>query len=93
MSIIEVKDLEKVYKTSDKESGIIGYVKHLFHPKYKEFKAVKGVSFNIEEGELVSLVLLCSSFTFIVSSFSCKSISTNRKISSELVIHSTPFRL
>ena len=56
MSIIEVKDLEKVYKTSDKESGIIGYVKHLLHPKYKEFKAVKNVSFNIEEGELVGYI-------------------------------------
>lgn len=56
MSIIEVKDLEKVYKTSDKESGIIGYVKHLFHPKYKEFKAVKSVNFNIEEGELVGYI-------------------------------------
>lgn len=56
MSIIEVKDIEKVYKTSDKESGIIGYVKHLFHPKYKEFKAVKKVNFNIEEGELVGYI-------------------------------------
>ncbi len=56
MSIIEVKDLEKVYKTSDKESGIIGYIKHLFHPKYKEFRAVKKVNFNIEEGELVGYI-------------------------------------
>lgn len=56
MPIIEVKDLEKTYKTSDKEPGMIGYVKNIFHPKYKEFKAVKKVNFSIEEGELVGYI-------------------------------------
>lgn len=56
MSIIEVKDLVKTYKIIGKEHGMIGYIKNLFHSKYKEFKAVKGVSFNIEEGELVGYI-------------------------------------
>lgn len=56
MSIIEVKNLVKTYKINEKERGMIGYLKNLFHPKYKEFKAVKGVSFNIEEGELVGYI-------------------------------------
>ena len=56
MPIIEVKDLEKVYKTADKEPGMIGYIKNLFHPKYKEFKAVKKINFSIEEGELVGYI-------------------------------------
>ena len=56
MSIIEVKDLVKIYKINEKEHGMIGYIKNLFHPKYKEFKAVRGISFNIEEGELVGYI-------------------------------------
>lgn len=56
MPIIEVKNLEKIYKTADKEPGMIGYIKNLFHPKYKEFKAVKKINFSIEEGELVGYI-------------------------------------
>ena len=56
MSIIEVKNLVKTYKINEKERGMMGYIKNLFHPKYKEFTAVKGVNFNIEEGELVGYI-------------------------------------
>ncbi len=56
MSIIEVKNLVKTYKTIEKEDGLIGYFKNLVKPKYKEFQAVKGVKFNIEEGELVGYI-------------------------------------
>ena len=54
--MIEVKNLVKVYKTSVKDNGIMGYMKHLIHPQYQEFKAVKGVSFSIKEGELVGYI-------------------------------------
>lgn len=56
MSIIEVENLVKIYKTADKEPGIMGYMKNLVRPKYKEFKAVKGVNFSIEEGEMVGYI-------------------------------------
>ena len=56
MALIEVKNLVKIYKISEKKHGIIGYVKHLFHPKYKEQTAVNNISFNIEEGELVGYI-------------------------------------
>lgn len=56
MAIIEVKNLVKKYKISEKEHGILGYIKHLFHPKYKEQTAVNNISFNIEEGELVGYI-------------------------------------
>ena len=56
MSMIEVKDLEKTYKIIEKEEGLIGYFKNLIKPKYKEYKAVKGINFNIEEGELVGYI-------------------------------------
>ena len=56
MSIIEVKNLVKIYKTIEKEDGLIGYFKNLVKPKYKEFQAVKSLNFNIEEGELVGYI-------------------------------------
>lgn len=56
MSIIEVKDLVKTYKIIEKDDGLIGYFKNLIKPKYKEFEAVKGINFNIEEGELVGYI-------------------------------------
>ena len=56
MPIIEVKDLVKTYKIIKKEDGLIGYFKNLVKPKYKEFKAVKGINFSIEEGELVGYI-------------------------------------
>lgn len=56
MAIIEVKNLVKKYKISEKKNGILGYIKHLFHPKYKEYIAVNDINFNIEEGELVGYI-------------------------------------
>lgn len=56
MPIIEAKKLVKTYKTIEKEDGLIGYLKNLIKPKYKEFTAVKGIDINIEEGELVGYI-------------------------------------
>ncbi len=39
MPIIEVKNLVKTYKTIEKEEGMLGYIKNLVKPKYKEFEA------------------------------------------------------
>ena len=56
MAIIEVKNLVKKYKISEKKNGILGYIKHLVHPKYKEYIAVNDINFNVEEGELVGYI-------------------------------------
>lgn len=56
MPIIEVKDLVKTYQIIQKESGLLGYFKNLVKPRYKKFDAVKGINFNIEEGELVGYI-------------------------------------
>lgn len=56
MSIIQVKNLVKVYKVMQKEKGMIGYLKNLIHPKYKKFTAVDNIDINIEEGELVGYI-------------------------------------
>ncbi len=56
MSLIEVTNLVKKYKISHKERGVLGYIKHLLHPKYTEFTAVNNISFKIEKGELVGYI-------------------------------------
>lgn len=56
MAIIEVENLVKTYKILQKQDGLIGYFKNLVRPKYKELTAVKGINFNIEEGELVGYI-------------------------------------
>ena len=56
MSLIEVENLVKTYKIMQKQDGLVGYFKNLIRPKYKELKAVKGINFNIEEGELVGYI-------------------------------------
>ena len=56
MPQVNVKNLVKIYKTADKEPGLTGSIKSLFHRKYNEVKAVNGVSFNVEEGELVGFI-------------------------------------
>lgn len=56
MPLIEVKNLTKTYKIIKKEDGLMGYFKNLIRPKYEEFKAVKNINFNIEEGELVGYI-------------------------------------
>ncbi|MBI2018044.1 ABC transporter ATP-binding protein [Candidatus Daviesbacteria bacterium] len=56
MSIISVKNLKKYYQVHQKEPGLLGSVKSLFTRKYYDVKAVDGVSFEIEEGELVGFI-------------------------------------
>ena len=54
--MIEVKALRKVYRTYEKEEGIIGSLKSLFKRKYRDVEALKGISFFIEEGEFVGYI-------------------------------------
>lgn len=56
MPVIHVKNLTKHYKVHKKEPGLVGSLKSLVARKYEEVKAVQGVSFEIEEGELVGFI-------------------------------------
>jgi ABC-type sugar transport system ATPase subunit len=56
MPIIEVKDLSKIYRTQKRLPGIGGAFKGLFNRQYTEVRAVDGVTFDIEEGELVGFL-------------------------------------
>lgn len=56
MAIISVKDLKKEYKINVKKEGLRGAILNLFNPKYETKQAVKGVSFDIAEGEMVGYI-------------------------------------
>lgn len=53
---LDVKGLTKDYRSPVKEPGLWGGVKALFDRKYKDTRAVDGVTFKIEEGELVGFL-------------------------------------
>ncbi|MBI3289483.1 MAG: ATP-binding cassette domain-containing protein [Elusimicrobia bacterium] len=53
---IETRALTKDYRSPVKEPGLWGGVKSLFDRRYKDTRAVDGVSFRIEEGELVGFL-------------------------------------
>jgi len=56
MPTITVQNLTKAFRTYKKRPGFMGAVKGLFHRKYEQTVAVKGVSFTVEEGELVGFL-------------------------------------
>ncbi|MDX2096456.1 MAG: ATP-binding cassette domain-containing protein [Leptolyngbyaceae cyanobacterium bins.59] len=56
MSIIRVQDLGKVYPVAVKEPGLAGTVRHFLNRTYRTIKAVQGVTFTIEPGEVVGFL-------------------------------------
>ena len=56
MPAIEVRDLQKTYYVYRKREGLMASVRGLFHREYKEVRAVDGVSFTIETGEMVAFL-------------------------------------
>ena len=56
MSFIEVQDISKTFKVNKRKAGIPGMIANMFVPKYEYKEAVKKISFNIEEGEMVGFI-------------------------------------
>jgi ABC-2 type transport system ATP-binding protein len=56
MPIIEASGLSKTYRVFQKKEGFLGAVRGLFRREYKEVRAVDGVSFSIEPGEMVAFL-------------------------------------
>ncbi len=56
MAVIEVDHLVKDYKIAKKEKGLKGAVKNLFVHEKKIIHAVKDLSFQIEQGEIVAFI-------------------------------------
>ena len=56
MKIISVNNLSKTFKKPIRGEGLKGMVKALFSRKYEEVRAVDGISFDIDEGEIVGYI-------------------------------------
>ncbi|MCL4262288.1 MAG: ATP-binding cassette domain-containing protein [Anaerolineae bacterium] len=56
MPVIAARELAKVFRVPQKEPGVVGSVKALFKPHHKSVTAVDGVSFEIDEGEMVGYI-------------------------------------
>jgi ABC-2 type transport system ATP-binding protein len=56
MLTIQVKNLKKVYKTHEREPGLINAIKSLVNRKYEFKEALKGITFEVEEGEILGLI-------------------------------------
>ena len=56
MPIIQADGLSKTYRVFQKKDGLFGAVRGLYKRDYKEVKAVGGVSFSIEPGEMVAFL-------------------------------------
>jgi ABC-2 type transport system ATP-binding protein len=51
--IIRVNDLHKTFRVARRAKGLAGSLKSLFSPEYRDVKAVDGISFSMQAGELV----------------------------------------
>src|SRR3954471_8979660 len=56
MPIIEAEGLTKTYRVFQKKEGVLGALRGLYKREYKEVRAVDGVSFSIEPGEMVAFL-------------------------------------
>jgi len=56
MPIIEAEGLSKTYRVYQKQAGLLGALRGLLHRETKEVRAVDGVSFAIEPGEIVGFL-------------------------------------
>ncbi len=53
--LIHVENISKTFKVAERGSTMREVFKSFFHRKYKEIHALKNVSFDIKEGEIVRL--------------------------------------
>src|SRR5438045_5283886 len=56
MPLIQADNLVKIYRVFQKKPGLTGALRALVHREYKEVRAVDGVSFAIEPGEMVAFL-------------------------------------
>lgn len=56
MTIISANNLSKNYQVHLKTKGLKASIKSLFHREFKNVEAVKNISFEIEQGELVGFI-------------------------------------
>ena len=56
MPQILVEELSKTYRIAERDPGAMGAVKGLFHRRWRTVEALSGVSFQMDQGELVGLI-------------------------------------
>ena len=56
MQAITVENLSKTFRVKRKEKGMRGSIKAILHPQTEEIRAVKGVTFAVEEGEMLAFI-------------------------------------
>ncbi len=54
--MIEAAGLTKTYRVAQKQAGVLGAMRGLFRREYREVRAVDGISFRIEPGEMVAFL-------------------------------------
>ncbi len=53
--LIHLENVSKTFKVAERGSTFKDAIKSFFHPQYKLVHALKNVSFDIDEGEIVRL--------------------------------------
>ena len=56
MQAIRVEALTKTFRVRRKEKGMRGSIKAILRPQTEEIRAVHGVSFEVEEGEMLAFI-------------------------------------
>ena len=56
MPSLEVTNLQKTFQTKRKAAGLRGSVHALFKPRYSSIEAVRGLTFQMEAGELLGFI-------------------------------------
>ncbi len=56
MSVIQLSGVTKHYRVLNRREGLAGSIRDLFSRNYRTVKAVDGISFSIEQGELVGFI-------------------------------------
>ena len=55
-SVVSISQLAKYYQVPEREGGLKASISSLFNRKYKNVKAVDGITFNVEAGEVVGFL-------------------------------------
>ena len=56
MPQILVEELSKTYRIAERDPGAMGAIKGLFRRRWRTVEALSGVSFQMDQGELVGLI-------------------------------------
>ena len=56
MNAIEAENLSKIFRVRQKEKGMKGSLRGILHPGIREVQAVDGVSFSVQEGEMLAFI-------------------------------------